>query len=167
MTPLDLNPSVSATDMTHYSSLPTRFFQKVVIGRPKLVIVFILSVVFFLGYYAKDFKLDASAETLVLQDDKDLQYSRLIDSRYGLQDYLIMTYAPKGDLFSDTALANLARLRDRLEQLERVSSVVCILDAPLLESPPVPIKELVNNIQTLESPTVDKKLVSPCHRGTK
>ncbi|MDX2498257.1 MAG: MMPL family transporter [Desulfobacterales bacterium] len=144
--------------MTHYSTLPTQFFQKVVIGRPKRVIIFVLAVVSFLGYHAKDFKLDASAETLVLQNDKDLQYSRLIDSRYGLQDYLIMIYAPKGDLFSDTALANLSRLRDELRKLKRVSSVVSILDAPLLESPPVPIKELVNNIQTLESPTVDKKL---------
>ncbi|MBW2556196.1 MAG: RND family transporter, partial [Deltaproteobacteria bacterium] len=126
--------------------------------RPKRVIIFVLAVVSFLGYHAKDFKLDASAETLVLQNDKDLQYSRLIDSRYGLQDYLIMIYAPKGDLFSDTALANLSRLRDELRKLKRVSSVVSILDAPLLESPPVPIKELVNNIQTLESPTVDKKL---------
>ena len=144
--------------MTHYSTLPIQFFHKVVIGRPKRVIIFILAVVSFLGYHAKDFKLDASAETLVLQNDKDLQYSRLIDSRYGLQDYLIMTYAPKGDLFSDMALANLSRLRDELRKLERVLSVVSILDAPLLESPPVPIKELVNNIQTLESPTVDKKL---------
>ncbi len=145
-------------DMTHYSTLPTQFFQKVVIGRPKRVIVFILAVVSFLGYHAKDFKLDASAETLVLQNDKDLRYSRLIDSRYGLQDYLIMTYAPKGDLFSATALANLARLRDELRRLKRVSSVVSILDVPLLESPPVPIKELVGNIQTLEFPTVDKTL---------
>jgi len=145
-------------DMTHYSTLPTQFFHKVVIGRPKRVIVFILAVVFFLGYNAKDFKLDASAETLVLQNDKDLRYSRLIDSRYGLQDYLIMTYAPKGDLFSDTALANLARLRDELMRLKRVSSVVSMLDVPLLESPPVPMKELVDNIRTLESPTVDKKL---------
>ena len=145
-------------DITHYSTLPTRFFQKVVIGRPKRVIVFILAVVSFLGYHAKDFKLDASAETLVLQNDKALRYSRLIDSRYGLQDYLIMTYAPKGDLFSDATLANLARLRDALRRLKRVSSVVSILDVPLLESPPVPIKELVDNIQTLESPTVDKTL---------
>ncbi len=145
-------------DMTHYSNLLTQFFQKVVIGRPKRVIVFILAVVSFLGYNAKDFKLDASAETLVLQNDKDLRYSRLIDSRYGLQDYLIMTYAPKGDLFSDTELINLSRLRDELRRLKNVSSVVSILDAPLLESPPLPIKELVDNIQTLESPTVDKTL---------
>jgi hypothetical protein len=116
-------------------------------------------VVIFLGYNAKDFKLDASAETLLLENDKDLQYSRLIRSRYGEHDYLLMTYAPQDDLFSDKALEKLTRLRDELRQLERVSSVVSILDAPLLESPPVQIKELVSNIKTLESLTAAIKLV--------
>jgi len=139
-------------------SLTVRFFDKVILKRPILAIIFILAVVSFLGYKAKDFTLDASSETLVLQNDEDLRYSRLIDSRYGLQDYLVMTYAPEGDLFSENVLSNLVRLRDELKRMERVSSVVSILDVPLLESPPVPIKELAANIQTLESQTVDKKL---------
>ena len=94
----------------------------------------------------------------MLENDKDLRYSRLIESRYELQDYLVMTFAPKGDLFSDKALANLSHLCDELKALKRVSSVVSILDVPLLESPPVPIKELAANIQTLKSPIVDKAL---------
>jgi len=144
--------------MTKLHSLTTRFFDKVILKRPGLVIICILAVVSFLGYKAKDFKLDASAETLVLENDKDLRYSRLIASRYGVQDYLVMTYAPQGYLFSDKVLSNLARLRDELKGLKRVSSVVSVLDVPLLESPPVLIKELAANIQTLESKTVDKKL---------
>ncbi len=144
--------------MTTLHSLTVRFFDNVILRRPGLVIICILAVVSFLGYKAKDFKLDASAETLVLENDEDLRYSRLIDSRYGLQDYLVMTYAPEGDLFSDQVLSNLSRLRDELKGMERVSSVVSILDVPLLESPPVPIKELSANIRTLESETVDKKL---------
>jgi len=144
--------------MTNLHSLTVSFFDKVILKRPGLVIIFILAVVSFLGYKAKDFRLDASAETLVLQNDEDLRYSRLIASRYGLQEYLVMTYAPEGDLFSENVLSNLSRLRDELKRMERVSSVVSILDVPLLESPPVPIKELAANIQTLESQTVDKKL---------
>jgi len=144
--------------MTKLHSLTIRFFDKVILKRPGLVIICILAVVSFLGYKAKDFKLDASAETLVLENDKDLRYSRLIASRYGVQDYLVMTYAPQGYLFSDKVLSNLARLRDELKGLKRVSSVVSVLDVPLLESPPVLIKELAANIQTLESKTVDKKL---------
>ena len=144
--------------MTKLHSLLTRFFDKVILERPGLVIICLLAVVSFLGYKAKDFKLDASAETLVLEHDEDLRYSRLVDSRYGLQDYLLMSYAPKEDLFSDKVLANLTRLRDELKQLERVASVASILDVPLLESPPVPVKELASNVKTLESPVVDKKL---------
>jgi len=145
--------------MVQFYSQLTRFFDKVILKRPIFVILCLLAVVIFLGYNAKDFKLDASAETLLLENDKDLQYSRLISSRYGEHDYLLMTYAPKDDLFSDKALEKLTRLRDELRQLERVSSVVSILDAPLLESPPVQIKELVSNIKTLESLTAAIKLV--------
>jgi predicted RND superfamily exporter protein len=144
--------------MIKLHSLARRFFDKVILERPGLVIICVLVVVSFLGYKAKDFKLDASAETLVLEHDIDVRYSRLINSRYGLQDYLLMTYAPKDELFSDKVLASLTRLRDELKQLERVSSVVSIVDVPLLESPPVPLKELANNLPTLESPTVDRKL---------
>jgi predicted RND superfamily exporter protein len=139
-------------------SLLTQFFDKFILTRPKIVIICLVVLVSFFGYAAKDFKLDASAETLMLENDKDLQYSRLIDSRYGLQDYLVMTYAPKGDLFDNATLTRLSHLCDDLRKLEHVSSVVSILDAPLLESPPIPIKELTGDIPTIESPRVDKKL---------
>ncbi len=144
--------------MSKLPSLPERFFDQVILKRPKLTVMLLLAGILLLGYHAKNFRLDASAETLVLENDKDLQYSRIIDDRYGLQDYLLMTYTPKADVFSEKVLTNLRLLKGELEQLERVSSVVSILDVPLLESPPVPIKELAGNIQTLESPTVDKSL---------
>ena len=144
--------------MNKSSSLLTQFFDKFILTRPKVVIICLVLLVSFFGYAAKDFKLDASAETLVLENDKDLQYSRIIDSRYGLQDYLVMTYAPKGDLFDNVTLSKLSRLCDDLKKLKNVSTVVSILDAQLLESPPIPIKELTGDIPTIESPKVDKKL---------
>lgn len=144
--------------MIKFHSIHTWFFDKVILEYPKLVIICFLIVTSFLGYKATDFKLDASAETLVLEDDKDLRYSRLINSRYGENDFLFVTYTPEDDLFSDNALAKLKQLRDELRKLKSVSSVVSILDVPLLESPPVPIKKLASNVQTLESATVDKRL---------
>jgi predicted RND superfamily exporter protein len=148
-----------------------RLYDRVILKRPALVIVCLLAVVGFLGYKAKDFKLDASTETLIIETDEDLRYSRMISARYGGYDYLLVTYSPYDDLFSETSLARLARLRDELKQLNTVLSVTSILDAPLLESPPVPVKELVNHIQTLESPTVDRNLAriefkeSPLYRN--
>lgn len=144
--------------MNKSSSLLTQFFDKFILKRPKVVIFCLVVLVSFFGYAAKDFKLDASAETLVLENDKDLQFSRIIDSRYGLQDYLVMTYAPKGDLFDNATLTKLSLLCDDLKKLKNVSAVVSILDAPLLESPPIPIKELTGDLPTIESSGVDKKL---------
>ncbi|MBC8433602.1 MAG: MMPL family transporter [Desulfobacterales bacterium] len=144
--------------MAKLNTLPELFFDKVILRRPQLVICCILIVVAFLGYKAKDFRLDASAETLIIENDRDLNYSRQIDARYGVQDFLLLSYTPRDDLFSDKVLADLERLQNELLQLERVSSVVSILNVPLLKSPPVPIKELTDNIQTLQSPTVDRKL---------
>lgn len=141
-------------------ALITRFYDKVILKWPGITILCLLAAVSLLGFQAKDFKLDASAETLILETDEDLQYSRLIKSRYGGHDYLLITYMPKNDLFSDKTLKKLVRLRDELLQLERVSSVVSILDAPLLASPPLSLKEMRSNINTIESPTVDRKLAS-------
>jgi predicted RND superfamily exporter protein len=154
----------------HHFSL-IRFYDKVILERPGLVILCLLAMFAILGYKAKDFKLDASAETLILETDVDLKYARLIEARYGGYDYLLMTYTPKNNLFSENTLATLAQLRDELKQLKRVSDVVSILDAPLLESPPVPVKELATHIQTLQSPAVDRKLAriefknSPIYRN--
>ncbi|MBT8357257.1 MAG: RND family transporter [Desulfobacterales bacterium] len=144
--------------MVKFHSIPTWFFDRIILEYPKLIIIIFLVVTSFLGYKAKDFTLDASAETLVLEDDKDLRYSRLIHSRYGENDFLFVTYTPKDDLFSNNSLAKLKQLRNELRELNSVSSVVSILDVPLLESPPVPIKKLTSSVQTLESATVDKKL---------
>jgi predicted RND superfamily exporter protein len=117
-----------------------------------------LIVVGFLSFQARHFRLDASAETLVLENDKDLQYSRLIRSRYGEQELLVLTYTPKDDLLSKKTLDRIGRLRDDLKSLENVSSVLSILDVPLLENSPVSLKELSGDLPTLETPTVNREL---------
>ena len=78
--------------MTKLNTLPELFFDKVILKRPQLVICCLLVVVAFLGYKAKDFRLDASAETLIIENDRDLHYSRLIDKRYGVQDFLLLVF---------------------------------------------------------------------------
>ena len=143
------------------SSLPPlliRVYDHLILERPRLILLCLLILLSFLGYKAKDFKLDASTQTLILETDQDLRYSKMIESRYGGHDYLLLTYTPRNDLFSKHTLKQLTRLRDELGQLENVAEVNSILNAPLLESPPVPIKELAAGIRTLESPDVDLKL---------
>lgn len=149
----------------------TLLYDKFILAYPRLVFLSLCIVIAVLGVQARKLIIDASAETLLLEEDKDLRYTRLIYSRYQNRDFLIITYSPKGDLLSEKSLSNLKRLRDELAQLEGVESVTSILDVPLLESPPVPIKELASNILTLESPQVNKDLArkefinSPIYRN--
>lgn len=144
--------------MEKRSPLALFFFDRIVLQHPRLILFCLLAVVIFLCFQARKFRLDASAETLVLENDEDLRYSRLISSRYGQNDFLVLTFTPKSDLFSDESLNTLARLRDDLESLEHVSSVLTLLDVPLLENPPVSLKELSSDLPRLTSPGIDKEL---------
>jgi len=108
-------------------------------------------VVAFFGYHTTSFRLDASADSLVLENDKSLKYYRSIRARYGSDDYLILTYTPKEALFSTPVLTELGNLRDEILQLELVESVVSLLDVPLIKSPPVSITDLNKEVPTLES----------------
>jgi len=144
--------------MTILHSAAQFLFDRVVIKKPRIVIVCIFAVTCFLVYQARNFRLDASAETLLLENDESLKYSRLIASRYSENDLLVLTFKPKDDLFSDKTLGLLAHLRDDLKRVGNVESVLTILDVPLLQSPPVPLKEMGSATRTLESQDVNKTL---------
>ncbi len=135
-----------------------QLYQRIILEYPVLVLLAIVIVIGLLGYQARKLEVDASAETLTLEDDKDLELSRLFFERFKTQDFLFITFTPKGDLLADKTLDTIRRLKEDLLKLERIESVTSILDVPLMESPPLPVKEMVKNVPTLESPDIDKVL---------
>jgi predicted RND superfamily exporter protein len=141
--------------MTRQHSFVSVFFDRLILQHPLAVILCVLALLGLLAYEARYFRLDASAETLVLENDEDLRYARQISARYGQSDFLVLTYTPKASLFSQDTLSTLTSLRDELRSLEHVVSVNSILSIPLLGSPPVSLKDLNADLPTLESPGVD------------
>ncbi len=136
-----------------------RQYDKLVLDHPVFVIICLAVVIGTLGYKARDFKIDASAETLLLENDADLQYTREINNRYGINDFLIIAYTPKtGDLLDENNLAHLGRLQAALSRLKGVVSVLTLLDVPLLESPPISYSEFSGSLPTLQSAATDKAL---------
>jgi predicted RND superfamily exporter protein len=133
-------------------------YEKVVLRRPVATLAVVATVVLGLGWFAQDFALDASSDSLVLERDADLEYYRFLRSRYGSDDYLIITYSPQGDLFSDSALADLEALRNDIRSLPNVASVTSILDVPLVMSPPAGLRDLEAGIRRLEDPDTDRQL---------
>jgi hypothetical protein len=141
--------------MTTGASGPAVLFDRVVLAHPRTVLVCLAVAIALLGYQARHFRLDASADTLLLENDADLRYSRQLDARYGGQELLVLTYTPQGEVFSQQSLAALARLRDELGRLKRVASVQTVLDVPLLDGPAISVNELMRELPTLESGKVD------------
>ena len=139
--------------MQRIADRAVRSYNRLVLDRPLLVILCLIAVIGFLGYKARNFKIDASAETLLLENDAALRYTRQINDRYGLNDFLIVAYTPKtGDLLDDKNLAHLKKLQDELTGIKNVASVTSLLDVPLLESPPINYNEFSGSLPTLESP---------------
>jgi predicted RND superfamily exporter protein len=132
--------------------------SRTVLGRPWMTILVVLAIVAAFGVQTPHFRLDASSDSLVLENDEALEYYRVVRERYGSDDYLIVTYTPEAPLFDADVLRDLGRLRDALRVLERVEGVRSILDVPLLENRPVGLSDLRDGAPTLEDPTVDPAL---------
>ncbi len=141
------------------ADLSIQRYKKMVLDNPVSVIICLLLVIALLGYKALDFKIDASTETLLLENDEDLNYSRKVWERYGVVDFLVISYTPRsGGLLDQENLDHLGRLRDELAKIERVASVLTILDVPLLESPPIEYSQFSGSLPTLSSPRTEKEL---------
>ena len=149
----------------------SKYYYGLVLRNPGITLLLIVLVVAFFSYHTTSFRLDASADSLVLENDEALDYYRSIRARYGSDDFLIITFTPNDDLFSDAVLEELSVLRDKLKTMERVESVVSLLDVPLIKSPPVTIDDLKQEVLTLESPKTDRKMArqeflsSPLYRN--
>ena len=123
---------------------------------PTLIVVTLISVFFLM--HIPEFELDASADSLILENDASLKFYRSIREQYGSDDFLIVTYGPQQRLFSSEVLADISSLRDELSRLELVGSVISLLDVPLVESPPMTLAEIARKVRTLESDDVDVEL---------
>ena len=133
-------------------------FAELVTGFPKTVLFFVAGLLILSSFNLKDFKPDASSDSLVLESDDDLKYYREVSADYSSSDFLIVIFEPKEDLFSKKVISQVRSMVDSFTEIEGVESVLSYLDAPLLFSPKMPMTELVDNLRTLEDEGVDLSL---------
>lgn len=138
--------------MAHFLN---NLFDRWVLNSPIVTLIVVALVSGFFIAHTPDFELDASSDSLVLENDEALKYFRSIAKNYGTEEFLIVTYSPKKPLFSANTLTDITALRDQLKAVEHVKSVVSMLDVPLISSPPVTLTEITEGIRTLESDDVD------------
>ena len=133
-----------------------RLYQNSVIQKPKTILTLLIFCLLFFGYYTKDFKLDASSDTLLIENDPDLKYLREVTDRYGAKEFLILTFTPKESIISDSTINNLLSLKKEIQNLDWVHSVITMLDIPLLENSDKPLSEKLENFLTLKNENVDR-----------
>jgi len=134
------------------------FYTSIITQFPKATLFVLCAVVTWAAIGLPNFKLDASSDSLTLENDTDLDFYRDVIKAYNSGDFLVVTFRPEEPLFSEASLHRLALLRDELASVEGVVSINSILDVPLLYSPRQSIAELVSEPRTLQSEGMDYAL---------
>jgi len=134
-----------------------KIYKSSIIEKPKITLTILVILLLSFGYFAKNFQLDASSDTLLLENDPDLKYLREVNSNYGHKDYFVLTYTPQENLLAPDTIKNLTNLKNELANLKWADNVITILDVPLLKNNDDPLAERIKNFKTLLSKNVDKE----------
>tara|TARA_B100001741_G_scaffold309904_1_gene308339 strand:+ start:168 stop:2555 length:2388 start_codon:yes stop_codon:yes gene_type:complete len=134
-----------------------QLYQNLILKNPKSVLVILLIALLSFSYFSKDFRLDASSETLLIEGDPDLKYLREINERYSSKEFLILTYTPNEGMVTNTSINNLLSLKYKIQSLDWVDSVITLLDIPLLNNSDAPLQERLKGFKTLKDEDVDRE----------
>jgi len=135
----------------------SNFYQNIVLKNPKSIFLLLIITLLSFGYFTKDFRLDASSETLLIEGDPDLKYLKEINKRYGSKEFLIITYTPNEGMITESSVNNLLSLKYKIQSLDWVHNVVTLLDIPLLSNSEAPLQDRLENFKTLKDEGVDKE----------
>lgn len=127
---------------------------KKLLNFPKLILLSLVVVLLGSLYFSKNFKLDASADTLLLENDPDLKYLREVNERYGSEEFFILTYEPKATINKDSIL-ELEKFVTKINELKWVSKTISIINAPLLQSSDEPLMERIQNLKYITSLNIE------------
>ncbi|WP_440676099.1 efflux RND transporter permease subunit [Candidatus Pelagibacter sp. HIMB1593] len=134
-----------------------QMYQNLVLKNPKAIFILLLISILSFGYYSKDFRLDASSETLLIDGDPDLAYLQEITERYGSKEFLVLTYTPNEGMVTDSSINNLLSIKYKIQSLDWVHSVITLLDIPLLNNSDAPLQERLESFKTLKDEEVDRE----------
>ncbi len=126
-----------------------------VIKNPLIILFLTLLVVLTASQGIKNFKLDASSDALVLEGDESLKKYRENEKEFGDSSFLIVTFKPEYELFSNQSLDQLSEIEEAISKLDGVDSVLSLLDAPIFFQPKVGLTEVADNLKDLTTDGID------------
>jgi predicted RND superfamily exporter protein len=133
-------------------------YDRTILRFPGGTLVVLLALLVFFASNVSQFKLDASSDSLLLENDEDYRQFRDVSERYKVREFLFMTVTPDGDLFDRATINLVGEIRDELDALDAVNSVTSMLDVPLVKNVEGTLADLPNNFRLLEYEDVDLEL---------
>ena len=118
-----------------------------------IFLLFALSIISIIGL--PRFQLDASSDTLLLDNDPDLKIYRENSRKYGSSDFLVIAFTPNKNIFTNETISLLENLVGKLKEVDGISNVLSLFDVPLLSYSEQSINELAENVVTLSTDDVD------------
>lgn len=135
------------------------FYNNILFEYPKVFSIVLATFITSMIFFALKLEIDASSDTLLLENDKDLSFTREISKQFITKDFLVVTYTTNDNLLSDSNLQNIRYLSKKLLEVQNIESIINITNVPLLESPVLPVTDLMVKVPTLSDEGIDKKLV--------
>jgi len=127
---------------------------KKILEQPKLILILLLILLSLAFYQGKKFQLDASADTLLIENDPDLNYLRSVNERYASEDFFVVTYSPK-ELLNKSNIKEFKKFVDEINNFKWVSKTISVLNSPLFESSDKPLIEKIKDIEYITNKDVD------------
>ena len=128
------------------------------IDKQIIILIFIFALTVLSGLGLSNFKLDASSDALVLENDESLKTYREAEDEFGDSSFLIVTYEPYKELFSDYSINRIANLENDLKNIDGVDSVLSLLDAPIFFQPKVGLTDVADNLKDITFEDIDLDL---------
>ena len=133
--------------------MKNNFYYKI-LKYPFIIIVFFSTIFLASIYQSKNFELDASADTLLIENDPDLNYLRELNKKYKSEEFFIITYSPKNLSITET-IKELEKLILEINNLNWISKTISIINAPLLQSTNEPLIDRIKNLKYITSDNID------------
>ena len=131
-----------------------KLFYNKVLNYPYLLVILFLTLLSYSVYQSKNFELDASADTLLIENDPDLIFLRELNKKYKSEEFFIITYSPINLSVKD-GIKELNKLVIDINNLKWVSKTISIINAPLLQSTNEPLADRIKNLKFITNEEVD------------
>ena len=131
------------------------FYSKLLTKHLNIFLLILLCIFIIFATNLRNFELDASSDTLILDDDKDLKKYREIINTYSSKDFLILTLTNKDRIVTKSNISFIKTITSEIKELDWVDSVQSILDVPLLSINNQGLSDLVNEILTIDSSNIN------------